>query len=1016
MSRLSQPEIMTQKRLIDLFASQMGYEYLGDWRDRENNSNIEEGLLSQNLVSRGYDQAQISRAIDLLKRAVTDRSKSLYQRNQDTYNLLRYGVHVKVDVSRQTQTIHLIDWRNPGSNQFALAEEVTLRRNLERRPDLVFYINGIAIGVLELKRSKVAITEGIRQSLSNQQPRFNEWFYSTVQFVMAGSDAEGLRYGTIRTPEPFFLTWKEDEHEDDGLKLDKYLIKMFEKSRLLELMYDFVLFDGGIKKLPRVHQYFGIKAAQEHLNRRQGGIIWHTQGSGKSIVMVLLTKWVLENNPNARVVIITDRDELDKQIEGVFSDAGEKIDRVRSGRDLLKKLSQPTPRLLCSLIHKFGRKDVEDLELFIKQLETTEAKVFGEVFVLVDECHRTQSGKFHRLMKAQLPEAIFIGFTGTPLLKADKQTTIEVFGGYIHRYLFKEAVDDQVVLDLSYEARDVDQALGSQDRIDQWFEAKTRGLSNWQKDALKKQWGTMQTVLSSRSRMDRIVADIVFDFTTKPRLSSSRGNAILIANSIFEACCYFKLFNQTGFRDRCALVTSYSPHASDISLEDTGANSKSEAEIIFNVYEELLKDIETDPGKTKTETYEDNVKKLFIKEPSNMKLLIVVEKLLTGFDAPSCTYLYIDRQMENHGLFQAICRTNRVDDDDKEYGYIVDYKNLLPKVENAIAVYAEELDAPKGQPSPEINLQDRLKQERNRLDAAIEAIEELCEPVEPPKDQEKYISYFCGNTEIETDLEDTAPKRQTLYKLTAQLVRAYSNLANDMEAAGYNEYETRQIKLRVKHFSDARDIVKNGSNEYLDLKPYEADMRILIDTYIEASEPRRISDFKDMSLIDIIVKSGVAEAIRERLEATASSKGGIAETIENNIRSVLIKGQQNDPAHFEKMSKLLNQIVRERKSQALEYEAYLSRIAELAKRATEGDTDELPPSINTPELRVLYNNMGEDEEKALALHENLLANIPDGWRGVGPREQRVKQAIFAIVDDTAEVERLFAIIDQQAGY
>ena len=501
MSRLSQPEIITQKRLIKLFRNQMAYDYLGDWRDRDNNSNIEEGLLSQNLNLRDYSQAQISRAIDLLKRVATDTSKSLYQRNQDVYNLLRYGVKVTVDVGRPTETIHLIDWQNLEANQFALAEEVTLHGNLERRPDLVFYINGIAIGVLELKRSKVAITEGIRQNISNQQLRFNEWFYPTVQFVMAGSDAEGLRYGTIGTPEPFFLTWKENEEEDEGYKLDKYLNKMFGKSRLLELLHDFVLFDGGIKKLPRVHQYFGVKAAQAHVTKHEGGIIWHTQGSGKSIVMVLLTKWILENNPSARVVIITDRDELDKQIEGIFSDAGESIERATSGRNLLTKLSQPSPRLLCSLVHKFGKQGFEDFETYIKQLKTTDTSVFGDIFVLVDECHRTQSGKLHRLMKAQLPNATFIGFTGTPLLKIDKETTKQVFGGYIHRYLFTEAVDDGVVLDLSYEARDVDQTLGSQDKIDAWFDAKTRGLNDWQKAVLKKQWGTMQTILSSKSRM-----------------------------------------------------------------------------------------------------------------------------------------------------------------------------------------------------------------------------------------------------------------------------------------------------------------------------------------------------------------------------------------------------------------------------------------------------------------------------------------------------------------------------------
>ncbi len=1016
MNRLSKPEIITQKRLIDLFTSQMGYEYLGDWRDRENNINIEEVLLAHNLNSRKCSQAQISRAIELLKRAATDNSKSLYQRNQDTYNLLRYGVQVKVDAGRPTESIHLIDWQNPELNQFAIAEEVTLRGNLERRPDLVFYINGIAIGVLELKRSKVAITEGIRQSISNQQPRFNEWFYSTVQLVMAGSDAEGLRYGTIGTPETFFLNWKEDEEQDEGYKLDKYLSKMFEKSRFLELLHDFVLFDGGRKKVPRVHQYFGIKAAQAHVKRHESGIIWHAQGSGKSIVMVLLTKWILENNPDARVAIITDRDELDKQIEGIFADAGEQIERAKSGRDLLTKLSQPSPRLLCSLVHKFGKQGVENFEAHIKQLKESDASAFGDIFVLVDECHRTQSGKLHRLMKAQLPNATFIGFTGTPLLKVDKETTKQVFGGYIHRYLFTEAVDDGVVLDLSYEARDVDQTLGSQDKIDSWFDAKTRGLNDWQKTALKKQWGTMQTVLSSKSRMGRVIDDIIFDFNTKPRLFTTRGNAILVAGSIFEACRYYHLFNQTELKGKCAVITSYNPHGSDISLEDTGATSETDKETIFRIYEEMLKDIDAKPGKTKTETYEDKAKRFFIKQPWNMKLLIVVDKLLTGFDAPSCTYLYIDKKMQDHGLFQAICRTNRLDGEDKDYGYIVDYKDLFTKVENAIAVYTEELDHEEGQPRPEITVNDRLELGRNRLDIAIESIEELCEPVEPPKETLNYIRYFCGNSEVVGDLEATVQKRHALYQLTATLVRAYANIANDMEAAGYNDQQTRNIKSRVEYFKDASDIVKNASGEYLDLKAYEADMRRLIDTYIEADEPRPISDFDNMSLVELIVKSGAAAAINERLAKSVKSKEGISETIENNVRSVLLKSQLNDPVFFEKMSNLLDQIIQQRKSQALDYEAYLVQIAELAKQVQDGGGEEMPASINTPELRVLYNNMGEDEEKAIALHEDLLANIPDGWRGVGPREQRVKQVIYAIVENRAEVERLFAIIEQQVGY
>ncbi len=260
-----------------------------------------------------------------------------------------------------------------------------------------------------------------------------------------------MRYGTIGTQEKYFLTWKEDEHENDRYKLDKYLLKMCEKSRLIELLFDFVLFDGGIKKLPRVHQYFGIKAAQKHIKQRKGGIIWHTQGSGKSIVMVLLAKWILENNPNARIAIVTDRDELDKQIERVFNGAGEPIQRTSSGAELMQLLGQHKPRLLCSLVHKFGRKDVDDFDKFIKELANQPSKTVGEVFVFVDECHRTQSGKLHQVMKAIMPNAVFIGFTGTPLLKKDKQTSLEVFGNYIHTYKFSEAVDDEVVLDLIYQ-------------------------------------------------------------------------------------------------------------------------------------------------------------------------------------------------------------------------------------------------------------------------------------------------------------------------------------------------------------------------------------------------------------------------------------------------------------------------------------------------------------------------------------------------------------------------------------
>jgi type I restriction enzyme R subunit len=304
-----------------------------------------------------------------LRTEAANQNRTLYGNNRALYSLLRYGVPVRIEAGKATETVRLIDWNNPGRNDFAIAEEVTLAGNYERRPDLVLYVNGIAIGVLELKNSRVTIGDGIRQCLSNQTPMFHAWFFSTIQLIFAGNDSEGLQYGSIGTPEKYFLKWKEDEADNRRFKLDKYLLKLCAKDRLLDMMHDFVLFDGGTKKLPRAHQYFGVKAAQARVREMKGGIIWHTQGSGKSIVMVLLAKWILENNPHARVAIITDRDELDKQIERVFTAAGEAPMRTSSGRDLMKQLGQATPRLLCSLIHKFGprggRKTDEEFDQFV---------------------------------------------------------------------------------------------------------------------------------------------------------------------------------------------------------------------------------------------------------------------------------------------------------------------------------------------------------------------------------------------------------------------------------------------------------------------------------------------------------------------------------------------------------------------------------------------------------------------------------------------------------------------------
>jgi type I restriction enzyme R subunit len=1043
MSAIVKPERETQNRVVALFRDALNYRHLGKRSDRSNNSNIDEELLAAHLVQSGYTLDQISRAIYLLRVEAENPNRSLYDNNKAVYSMLRYGVPVKTEAGQVTDTVRLIDWKNPENNDFVIVEEVTLRGGHERRPDLVLYVNGIAVAVLELKKSSVSISEGIRQLLSNQSGDFNEWFFTTVQIVFAGSDSEGLKYGTIKTEEKMFLRWKEDEADDSGYKLDKYLLKMCRKDRLIELMHDFVLFDGGQKKLPRVHQYFGLKEGQKRILQLIGGIIWHTQGSGKSIVMVLLAKWILENMPNARVLILTDRDELDKQIKRVFEDSGEEIHRTSSGRDLMEQLGQAKPRLLCSLIHKFGRKGVDDFDAFIEELKQQASPAVGQLFVFVDECHRTQSGKLHKTMKALLPGAVFIGFTGTPLLKVDKETTMEVFGSYIHTYKFGEAVADEVVLDLVYEARDIEQQLGSQDKIDQWFESKTKGLNGWQKAALRERWGTMQMVLSSRSRMERVVEDILFDFGVKPRLISQRGNAMLVASSIYEAARYYELFQKTPFKGRCAVVTSYNPQAQDVTKEETGANTETDKQFLYNLYTALLKEVKPKPGKSQTETYEDEAKRLFIKQPANMKLLIVVDKLLTGFDAPSCTYLYIDKSMQDHGLFQAICRTNRLDGDDKFFGYIVDYKDLFKKLVNekgtgALQVYSAELDDSSGGASPDILMQDRLKKGRERLDQALETIELLCAPVEPPSVQPDrqlaHIHYFCGNVEMPEELKAREHQRFALYKAVASLVRAYANISDDMPQAGYKDAEIAKIKNDLTRAVELREQIRLASGETIDLKAYEADMRHLIDTYIEARDPKKISAFDDMGLLEVIEVSGLAAAIAQMPGAIRKNKDAVAETIANNVRKKIIKEHLNDPAFYDRMSALLKEILDDLKAKRISYEKFLKKVAEqIIKPVQKGAAHDAPKELNTPGKRALYSNLTQPTrsgaitlndgdpnprlERTIVIDSTVKNARQDNWRGNTAKENLIKEALYRVLDyDEAELERIFPIIVAQTEY
>lgn len=1030
---INRSERTSQKRIIKYFQQVLGYDYLGNWQDRQN-SNIEEEYLKHFLKKQGYNDKIIRKAIEKLERTATQQQKCLYDKNKEVYQLLRYGVDIKTSPSEQSVHVHFIDWKNPENNHFAVAEEVTVIGKHTKRPDIVIYINGIAVGVLELKRSSISMSEGIRQNLDNQKKEFIQDFFTTIQLVMAGNDTQGLRYGTIETSERYYLEWEEENPEYDPNNkpdiprtlpkencektdqiMDCGIYRLLNKKRLLELIHDFIIFDAGIKKVPRHNQYFAVKSVQKSINKREGGIIWHTQGSGKSLIMVWLTKWIIENITDSRVLIITDRIELDEQIEKVFKGVSEEIYRTKSANKLIEQLNVKDENLICSLIHKFGRVEVtsKDYEDYIEELKNQLPNDFepkGNIFVFVDECHRTQSGKLHRAMKNILPNAVFIGFTGTPLLRKDKPTTLETFGKYIHTYKFDEGIKDGIILDLRYEARDVDIKTTSEDKIDKWFESKTKGLTDIAKAQLKRRWGTLKKLYSSRSRMEKIVADIIFDFETKPRLATGRGNAMLVAGSIYEACKYYELFKSQGF-DKLAIITSYYPNISAVKGEETGEEGEAENIKKYDIYKKMIADFFDITEEEALRDYwidkfEKDVKKKFVEEPGQMKLLIVVDKLLTGFDAPSATYLYIDKPMQDHGLFQAICRVNRLDNKDKDdelakdYGYILDYRDLFNSMEEAIKDYTSGAFSEFDRKDVEGLLKDRLAEAKKKLDATIEKLDLLTEGVKHPSGLNEYKDYFIGNHS-----EEKQRLRTEFYKSVSSLVRAYSNIANELDEASYSKKEQEEIKTKVKRYTEIRDELKLMSGDYLDLKVFDPSMRYLIDSYIQAEESRTLASFENTSLLEIITVEGLQEAIEKLPEAIGENKEALAETIENNVRRLITDEREVNPAYYDKMSQILKDLIEKRKKNVIDYEVYLKEFEKLTKMLINEESSEerYPPSIrNSKAKKSIYDNLEgikNREELTNRIDEAIRSIKKDDWRGHKIKERQVKNAIARAVEE-----------------
>lgn len=1017
-SHIGEPERSVQNRLLALFKEKLKYEYLGNYEYRTCNRNIERKLLFDYLMStKKWSGDEAKRAIAILEKEAYCTPQNMQEKNEKVYSLLRYGVNVSPDVGAKKITVNLIDWEHPDKNQFYIAEEVTINSStpdsFTKRPDLVIYVNGIALAVMELKRSKVSVHDGIRQTIGNQQENFIRPFFSTVQLLFAGNDSQGLYYGVIDTPEKFWLRWKEPDASIPN-ELDRSVTQWFNKERLLEMIHDFLVFDAGVKKVCRPNQYFAVKAAQPRCEKKEGGVIWEAQGSGKSLIMVWLAEWIHENIDNSRVVIITDREELDEQISDGFKDTGETIARAKSGAGLIGMLNEEAPWLLCTLIHKFGKKNVEGkgdmagvkseipLEKYLEDIVAQLPQGFkakGNIFVFIDECHRTQGGYLHEAMKTIMgKDVMMIGFTGTPLLHTQKKDTWQTFGPLIHAYRFNEAVEDGVILDLRYESRKVDQFLGNKDKIDAWFEKKTKGLNKVAAARLKGRWATMQNIFSSRQRIDAVVGDICLDMDTTPMLVNRRGNAILVADSIYQACRYWDAFQKTALKGHCAVITSFEAKADDINMASSGEN-ESEDEYKYRIYKEM-----TD-GHKSVSAFEAYAKKEFIDHPKNMRLLIVVDKLLTGFDAPSACVLYIDKHMENHNLFQAICRVNRVDGDDKEYGYIVDYQNLFECISGAIGDYTSDGAALSGYDKEDIEgyIKEKNKACRKDLEEAKEQVEALLALVHP-QTREGFFRYFvyddnAPEEEMDKQLDDNAEKRSKLYKYVRRYLNCYANLANSLEDMGYSEAERKEYAECAKKYDALKREIELRSNDHIDMRRYEPDMRQVLDLYVKAEDSEVIAKLDDTSFLDIVAAQN-EEQLNDLPDELKDEYGrASAETVEANLREVIRKDSPFNPAYYGKLSIILQELIDKRKKEMLDYEEYMKELIELVKKARGKSANSYPESIKTPGMRALYDNLGQNEYLAIRAHEVIKENALVGFRDNRLKQRKLIKALAKLLGD-----------------
>ena len=844
-----------------------------------------------------FSAANIERAMEDLDEPLTD---GLVRTNEKIYDALLLGKSYPETVGDGKMlsfNLKYIDWDNPQNNVFHVTEEFAVDsrdRQHNARPDIVLFINGIPFAVIECKAPHIPVDEAVGQMIRNQQAAYIPQLFKFAQLVVA-TNKNAVKYATVGTPKKFWSVWKEQDADWLQTRLkalvpdrmsteqDRNTVSLFSRERVFELIRYFILFDANVKKVCRYQQFFAVREimktiseSDEHGNR-QSGVIWHTQGSGKSLTMVMLAKTILMElkDCHPRVVIVTDRKELDAQIAATFAHTRLTPARATSGRHLVELVNSARADVITSIINKFNTVERQEIK-----------NPSRDIFVLVDESHRSNYGLMATRMRSVFPNACYIGFTGTPLMKSEKNTMAR-FGRLIHKYTIRDGVEDGAIVPLIYEGRFVEQKV-DEENIDLWFRQTTRRLTEAQREDLRRKWSSIRRLTSTDARIKRIALDISEHFIEGYKDTGFK--AMLATNYKRDAIRYLECFEQFGDLN-CAVVISPPDMREGVDDADEGAD-----DLVVSFWSKMMRQYGD------ADRYEEAIKNRFC--DGEIDILIVCSKLLTGFDAPLCQVLYIDKELKEHGLLQAIARTNRLHEG-KDYGLIVDYRGLIEKLDTAMDMYSgaglENFDGGdlKG---VVVDVMSAI----GNLRSAYTQLVELFAPVGSISDAEA-VEVFLADDKM----------RQDFYTLLCAFGRALHLVLNAEQAYNALSKEERQkYQDTFIFFSKVRRSVKLQYCDAIDNAEYEPLMQNLLDTHLSVAGLKKIT-----SPIDILNKDDFEKELEE-LGSLRSKADAIASRM---TRSISEKRDEN-PAYYDSFSKRIRDALALYKEKVISEAEYLAKM------------------------------------------------------------------------------------------